>query len=165
MVPSRPMTDPTALAITLLRKHADKCAHGSVALIRSLRPEYEKVPDAALHDSVHKTLLALADYLEHNDDAAVFSLVEGIINERQATGLVALDFAVMSHCYMPPLRHAFVDAAGPSEGLAAFDVVEGVSLPLMERLLRVAVKPYAGAFLAPMPVRSIVLSAWTGLAP
>ena len=159
------MTEPTALANTLLRKHADQCAHGSVALIRSLRAEYERVPDAALHHSVHKTLLALADYLEKNDDAAVFSLVEGIISERQANGLVALDFAVMSHCYMPPLRQVFVDAVGASDGLAAFDVVEAVSLPLMERLLRVAVKPYAGAFLTPLPVRAIVLSAWTGLSP
>jgi hypothetical protein len=159
------MTDATALAISLLRKHADRSARGSVALIRSLRAEYEKVSDAALHASVEQTLLALADYLENHDDAAVFDLVEGIINARQASGLVALDFAVMSHCYMPPLRQVFVDAVGPVDGLAAYDVVEGISLPLMEKLLRVAVKPYAGAFITPMAVRSIVLGAWTGLAP
>jgi hypothetical protein len=153
------MTTPTALAITLIREHADSSARASVVLIRSLRKSYDRVPDADLHESVKGTLLAVADYLEKKDDAVVIDLVEAIIASRKDGGLEALDFAVMSHCYMPPLRHHFAQhAPNLADALAAFDVVESIALPLMERLLSVAVKPVRGSpFLTALHVADIVL--------
>ncbi len=153
------MTTPTALAISLLREHADSSARASVALIRTLRKSYDRIPDADLHKSVKGTLLAVADYLEKSDDKPVIALVEGIILSRKESGLEPLDFAVMSHCYMPPLRHHFTQhAPSVADGLAAFDIVESISLPLMERLLRVAVQPREGSpFLTALHVRDIVL--------
>jgi hypothetical protein len=149
---------PNALAISLLRTHADSMARASAALVKKLRPTYERVPDASLIESVKGTLLGVATYLEKGDDKPLIDIVEKMINERRSSGLDALDFAVMSHCYLPPVRQTFVTRApSPQEGLAAYDEVESVSLPLVEKLLRTAVGPTNEAqFLVPLYVRDVI---------
>ena len=123
--------------------------------MRRLRPKYAALPDADLLASVRPTLLGVADYLETSDDQPLIALVEGIIGARRESGFDALDFAVMSHCYLPPVRAVFVARAPtPVEGLAAYDAVEAVSLPLIERLLHPAVEP-GGPFVA-VYVRDLV---------
>ena len=153
------MATPNELAISLIRAHADTSAKASMTLVRGLRAAYTRVPDDDLLKSVKGTLLAVADYIEKNDDKPLVAFVEAIIGERKQSGLEPLDFALMSHCYLPPLRQVFLqNAPTPADGNAAFDVVESIALPLMERLLRVAVVPReVSPFLTAMHVRDIVM--------
>src|ERR1051326_5288514 len=114
------MPTPTELAISLIRAHADNSAKASITLVRGLREAYRSVSDDDLMKSVKGTLLAVADYLDKHDDKPLVAFVAAIIGERQQSGLEALDFAIMSHCYLPPLRQVFLqNAPTPADGNAA----------------------------------------------
>ena len=147
------------LAVSLLRSHVEDISSASMALARRLRPTYQRVPDESLLASVRGTLLGVASFIENGDDAPIIRLVEGFIAARRESGFDVHDFAVMSHCYLPPVRQVFVTrAATPVEGLAAYDVVESVSLPLIERLLQTAVaSTEGGQFLVPVYIRDVLV--------
>ena len=130
---------PNQLAVALLREHGDEISASSFALACRLRRTFLAIDADVGRRSIGTVLSGVATYLERGDEHPLLEYLHHLIRLRRAGGFDALDFSDMSHCNLPAVRHCFVTRApSTAMGLAAFEAVESVVLPLLERLFEVA---------------------------
>lgn len=130
---------PRQLAITMLREHGATIAASAYALACRLRSGIAAIDAEVGRRSIALVMSSVATYLERGDEQPLVDYLHQLIRLRRAGGLNPVDFSVMSHCYLPAVRHCFVTRApSTAMGLAAFELVESVVLPLLERLFQAA---------------------------
>ncbi len=163
---------PKQLAASLLREHSAPIAAAAFALACKLRPGIAAIDLDVGRRSIGAVVAGVATYLERGDEAPLVDYLHQLIRLRRAGGFNAVDFSVMSHCYLPAIRHCFT-ARAPSVamGLAAFEAVESVVLPLLERLFRAAWSETVAdttepdgdpteTLIVPVAVRDVAADAW-----
>lgn len=130
---------PKHLAVQLLRDHSGDIAASAFALACRLRPGLTAIAPEVGARSVEVVVAGVASFIDSGDEGPLIEHLSTLIRLRRAGGFNAVDFSVMSHCYLPTIRHACVSRApSVAMGLAAFEVVESVVLPLIERLFQAA---------------------------
>jgi hypothetical protein len=137
------LPQPRDLARQILRNERER-KRISVAIARQmmqLAPRYEEVPFADQSRTVGAVLEAIGAVLGGAHEVRLLDTIDDVFAERARDGLLPSDFALATHCYLPVLRRYFCEQAPNLElGIAAYEAVEGVTLPLMRHIIELALE-------------------------
>lgn len=127
---------PRQLAARLLKPHHERIAQAVARQIRRTVPRYEQVEPVALERNLKTVLGGIQRLLEKGDAATLLRVVEDVAQLRSSTGFQASEFLVAGMCFLPVVRRFLIGSAStPGEGLAAYEAVESISLPLFGQLV------------------------------
>jgi hypothetical protein len=127
---------PRELAVRLLRENTKDIAEGIYRLSCKLQPRWAKVEKTAFVHNGTSLLEGVAAFMSGGDVENLFRFARDTMHVRRLGGFTAVDFNVAVHAYMPVIRKAFLSRAPTlRQGVAAYDVAEAVTLPLITRLV------------------------------
>lgn len=127
---------PQKLAARLLKPHHDRIAQAVARQIRRTVPRYEQVEPIALERNLKTVLRGVQRLLEQGDGATLLRVLEDVAQLRSSTGFQVSELLLAAMCFNPVVRRFLVGSAPTvGEGLAAWEAVESVTLPLFGQLV------------------------------
>lgn len=118
--------------VELLGSHKIRIARALVRQMRSLSPRYAALEAIALEENLVRLLTLIARFLETGDESSLRTHTAYTAQLRQALGFELADFMLANLSFLPVLRRFLVESAPTiAEGLADFEALEAVALPIM----------------------------------
>jgi hypothetical protein len=118
--------------VELLGSHKVRIARALVRQMRSLSPRYAALEPHALEENLVRLLGLTARFLETGDDSSLKNHTAYTAQLRQALGFKLADFMLATLSFMPVLRRFLIESAPDvAEGLADYEALESVAIPLM----------------------------------
>lgn len=121
----------------LMKQHHRRIAQAVVRQQQRMVPRYRQLDATAVERNVATVLAGLQRLLESGEDALLKDLVTEMARLRQLGGVTLPEFLVAALCVLPVLRRFFLErSATLEEGLAIFDRVEAILLPVAGTITR-----------------------------
>lgn len=118
--------------VELLGSHKVRIARALVRQMTQLSPRYAALEHKALEENLIRLLTLTARFLETGDDSSLKNHTAYTAQLRQALGFHVADFMLATFSFMPVLRRFLVETApDTASGLADYEALEAVSIPLM----------------------------------
>jgi hypothetical protein len=131
------IAEPVVLASQLLRRHTVVIGAGVYKLLCRLVPSYRSVDSAAVARSAGHFVNAVARFIDDGDSVPLFAIGNEMVKLRTVSGFATSDMIIGVQVYLPVIRKAFLaHAPTTAAALGAYDVVEGVLLPLQARFIQ-----------------------------
>lgn len=124
------------LAARLLAPNHNRIAKAVTRQIQRTVPSYQRIDAFALERNTRTILSGLQKLLEGADAQSLQAVLGNVVQLRHSAGFRVSDLLLAGMCFQPVVRRYLVaQAASPAEGLAAYEAVEEIGLPLFGFLL------------------------------
>lgn len=118
--------------VELLGSHKIRIARALVRQMRALSPRYATLEAVALEENLVRLLTLISRFLETGDESSLVNHTAYTAQLRQALGFTVRDFMMANLSFLPVLRRFLIEsAASLEEGLADYEALEAVAIPLM----------------------------------
>jgi hypothetical protein len=125
----------TQLAAQLIRSHHLRISQAIARQLQRTVPRYRQVDASVLERNIATIMGGVQQLLEHGSEERLLRIVADVAQLRQMSGFKLPEFLVASLCFLPVIRRFLIERSGDlQEGLARYEAVEAIALPLMGRV-------------------------------